>query len=135
MQVGGILHDNGLFWCSPDGLIVSDSGVMTGTLELKNPTLHTQAKYVLAGELPPEYRAQTSGHMIVSGLPACTFLSYAPGLPPLLVDVVPDEFTVRLKEALDEFADLYDKVLKRLLGFGVEDMIRKLHPDCLKEDT
>ncbi len=114
LQVGFCLHENGLWGCSPDGLLVSDSGIMTGTLELKNPTLATQVKYVTAGNLPSEYRAQVAGHLIVTGLSECLFCSYCPPLPPVVISVRADEFALRLKEELELFTAKYLAALDRL---------------------
>ncbi len=112
--VGFCLHDSGLFGCSPDALIVGDAGTLDGALELKNPMLHTHAKYLLAGGLPTEYRCQVHGHLIVTGLARCTFLSYCPGLEPLLIDVMRDDFTDRLEDELDTFCGRYLAALDRL---------------------
>jgi hypothetical protein len=112
--VGCVLHENGLWECSPDGLLISDSGVLTGTLELKNPQLNTHAEYLMAGELPSEYRCQVAGHLIVTGLPSCLFLSYCPGLEPLLIEVREDEFAEKLRDELGRFTEMYLGVLKKL---------------------
>ncbi len=113
-QVGFVLAEGGMWGCSPDGLIITDSGSISGTLELKNPQYHTQAKYVMAGGLPREYRCQCHGHIVVTELPCCTFLSYCKPLPEVLLDICPDEFTVALKAALERFSEEYRKVLCRL---------------------
>ena len=97
-QVGFCLSDDGRFGCSPDGLVGSD-----GLLELKNPLPHTHVKYLLDGGLPDEYRAQVHGQLIVTGRQWCDFVSYAPGLPSLVLRVTPDEYTEKLAEALEQF--------------------------------
>lgn len=97
-EVGFLLTDCGRFGCSPDGLIGEDGG-----LELKCPTLKTQVKYLLDGGLPDEYKAQVHGSLIVSGRKWWEFVSYAPGLPPLLIRVYPDSFTELLRKALEDF--------------------------------
>jgi len=107
---GFCLTDDGRFGASPDSLIDSDGGC----LELKCPQANTQVKYLLTGTLPPEYAAQCHGHLIVTGRKYCDFLSYSPGLPPLLVRVVPDDFTKQLRIALEVFHEKYAATLKRL---------------------
>jgi hypothetical protein len=107
-QVGFCLSDCGRYGGSPDGL--ADGGV----LELKCPTLKTQVQYLRAGGLPVEYRAQCHGHLIVTGLPWCDFLSYAHGLPPLLVRVEPDEYTEKLRDCLAKFLDDYQRERARI---------------------
>lgn len=106
-KVGFIENDR--FGCSPDGLVgmrldeVGNFASAEGAIELKCPQAETQVRYVRKGVLPFEYRAQVHGHLIVTGLPWVDFLSFSPGIPPLLVRVEPDDFTKRLAEELDRF--------------------------------
>lgn len=97
-EVGFIKTDCGRFGASPDGLVGDDAG-----LELKCPLHTTQIKYLLDGALPDEYKAQVHGSMLITKRPRWFFMSYAPGLRPLLVEVRPDEYTQKLAEALEEF--------------------------------
>ncbi len=97
-EVGLVVTDCGRFACSPDGLVGSDTG-----LELKCPLHTTQIKYLLDGGLPDEYKAQVFGSMIVTQRNHWIFASYAPGLPPLIVDVFPDDYMLKLAETLEKF--------------------------------
>lgn len=108
-QVGFCVHDCGHYGCSPDGLIGEDGG-----LELKCPLLKTQARYLIDGGLPSDYRAQVHGALLVTGREWWDFMSYAPGLEPLIIRVVPDEFTEALAAALDKFWDRYQECLHKL---------------------
>ncbi len=72
--------------CSPDGLVGTDGG-----LELKCPGIPKHVEYLLAGVCPPEYWHQVQGCLYVTGRKWWDFMSYFPGLPPLLVRVEPDE--------------------------------------------
>jgi hypothetical protein len=107
-QVGFVLSDDGRFGCSPDGLVGDDGG-----LELKCPQPKHQIKYLLAGTLPDEYRAQVHGSLIVTGRAYWSFASYCPGLPPLLLRIEPDEYTARLREALDQFHTRFQAMLAK----------------------
>ncbi len=114
-QVGFCLSDDGLYGCSPDGLIIADSGCLDGVAELKNPTAETQAGYLLDGRLPDCYKCQVHGHLIVTGLSKCVFLSYHHDFPDkLVVEVTRDEFTNRLEEELHVFCRKYLDALTRL---------------------
>lgn len=108
-QVGFVVSACGRFGCSPDGLIGE-----TGGLELKCPTLKTQVRYLQSGELPAEYRAQVHGCLIVTGREWWDFASYAPGLKPLLVRVVPDEFTEALRRELERFHERYQRIREEI---------------------
>jgi hypothetical protein len=108
-QVGFCITDDGRFGCSPDGLVGED-----GLLELKCPQLHTHADYLLDGGLPTEYKCQVHGQLVVTGRKWVDFLSYSPGLDPLLIRVEPDEFTAKLASALEVFWQQYQEALQKL---------------------
>ncbi len=80
--------DDGRFGASPDFLVEPD-----GCGELKCPQPGTHVEYILGRGLPEIYKPQVHGHLIVTGRKWCDFLSYAPGLKPLLVRVEADDFT------------------------------------------
>lgn len=114
-QVGFCLTDDGRFGCSPDGLIGDDGGV-----ELKCPELKTHAEYLMKGEVPRQYKAQVHGSMIVTERPYWMFMSYAPGLDPLIIRVTPDEFTDKLRAALEIFWERYQEACAKLLPQDAE---------------
>jgi len=95
--------------CSPDGLS-PESG-----LEIKCPLIHTHVGYLLDGTLPTEYIQQIQGAMLITGFTHWWFMSYYPGLPPLILDVARDyKFTATLTIALNEFCDSLDSITARL---------------------
>lgn len=84
--------------CSPDGLMDRKG------LEIKCPLLKTHAKYLLAKKLPYEYFCQVQGSLYITGFEEWDFMSYYPGLPPLIITVKRDEkFISLLDKALDDF--------------------------------
>jgi len=101
-QVAFVTTECGRFGCSPDSLVGDD-----GVLEMKCPMPSTHAGYVLDGKLPAEYRAQCHGHLLVTGRKWCDFMSYLPGREPLIIRVVPDDFTAKLAQCLAKFDDAY----------------------------
>lgn len=109
-QVGFCLGDDGRFGCSPDSLVADD-----GLLEIKRPLAHTQVKYLLTGGVPPEYVAQCHGELIVTERKWIDFLSYAPGLPHLLVRVEWDDYTDALKKAMEQFWTNYQNTLAKFM--------------------
>jgi hypothetical protein len=119
---GFCLHDSRKWGASPDGLIgltrpVNTEPVrVTGALELKCPQPGTHVEYLMDGKLPLEYRWQVHGHLIVTGAAWCDFLSYCPGLPPLLVRVEPGPDTDKLRVALERFHEQYQAALARVRG-------------------
>lgn len=108
-RVGFVLTDDGRFGCSPDSLVGAD-----GVLEVKNPTAEVQVRYVLDAKLPNIYKPQCHGQLIVTGRDWVDFLSYHPGLPKLLVRVVPDEFTEKLRGCMEKFWSLYQELLAKI---------------------
>lgn len=104
-QVGFCVTDDGRFGVSPDSLV----NKREGTLELKNPDAKTHVEWLLAGVIPPKHKPQVHGALIVTGCEWADFMSYSPGLPPLLVRVEPDEYTVLLRQALEVFWTRYQQ--------------------------
>ena len=107
-EVGFITDDEERFGCSPDGLVYTptpDHKLIIGNdpihgLEMKCPIPETHMKWLLAGELPDEHKCQVHGSMAVSGLIRWDFMSYCPGLPPLIVKVERDAFTDAMSAGL-----------------------------------
>jgi len=96
--VGFVTNDAGTFGASPDGLI----GDLTGW-ECKCPKASTHIGYLLGSELPAYYRPQVHMSMAVTGLNRWIFVSYYPGLDPLIVTVERDEYTNQMQSAIDGF--------------------------------
>lgn len=107
-QVGFCLADGG-YGCSPDGLIGKD-----GALEIKCPSVHTHVEYLLGNKLPSEYFQQVHGQLLVTERKWCDFVSYYPGIRPLIVRVDRDrEFLKTLDAELLEFcAELKETINK-----------------------
>lgn len=113
-EVGFITTDDGLFGCSPDGLIGGDCG-----LEIKCPSAQVHVKYLVGGELPKEYAAQVHGSMYVTGFNRWTFLSYRRNFPPLILTVKRDaEIMAKIGEALSDFYDAFSKAKSKLAAFS-----------------
>ena len=112
-QVGLCFHDEKKRFCSsPDGLVGED-----GLLEIKCPTLPVAVEYLLNGTLPNIYLPQCQGQLFVSGRKWVDFLSYYPGLKPLILRVPRDNvFITKLKILLIEFCDQLDDIEKTLRG-------------------
>lgn len=107
-------NEDKLFACSPDGLVGEIGG-----LEIKCPQMSTHIKYLLAGKLPTEYFQQVHGSIFVTGRAWWDFVSYYPGLPPVVVRVERDaEFCKLLEFALNDFCELLDGVKKTIIKMG-----------------
>lgn len=111
-QVGFCITDDGRFGVSPDALV----NKREGTLELKNPDPKTHVEWLLAGVLPPKHKPQVHGALIVTGCDWADFMSYSPGLPPLLVRVVADEYTEQLRAALEVFWTRYQEAWRTVVA-------------------
>lgn len=125
-QVGFCLSDCGRYGASPDGLVGDDGG-----LELKCPEPRKHIEYLIAGTLPAEYRCQVHGALIVTGRAWWDFMSYATGIQPLIVRVVPDEFTMQLMYAVHDFCETYDK-WKQDARFA--DLFKKPEPPTAEQE-
>jgi predicted phage-related endonuclease len=97
---------------SPDGLLPED-----GVLEIKCPLARTHMEYIEANKLPSEYRHQVQGHLFVTGLKYCDFVSYVPGMKLFVIRVYPDielfaEFEARLDgliKAVEQKYEIYNQ--------------------------
>jgi hypothetical protein len=111
-QVGLIYLDDRSASCSPDGLVGDDGG-----LEIKCPKLSTHVSYLVDGKLPADYHRQVQGSLFVSGRQWWDFLSYYPGMRPLLIRVYPElDFHRKLAQMLASFNKLVEEIFHRING-------------------
>lgn len=102
--------DRRLFHCSPDGLVNGNEPI-----ELKNPMLKTQIKYLLNGTLPTEYFSQTQMQLYVCESEVCHFMSAYEGLPPLNIKVQRDDkFIAKMEVELENFANELKVVVEKI---------------------
>jgi putative phage-type endonuclease len=110
-QCAVIYQDDRKLWhCSPDGIMPE---IQAG-IEIKCPSLPVHVEYLDKGKLPTTYKVQVQASMMVTGWPVWWFLSYYPGMKPLILPVERDEKLIPLiQEAVEEFcADLQTLVEK-----------------------
>ena len=109
-EVGFCLADNGLYGCSPDGLVGKDGGV-----EIKCPLIHTHVGYLLKDGLLQDYYQQAQGSLFVTGRKWWDIMSYYAGLRPVIIRVTPDkEFQKALQVELEIFAKELDELVKKI---------------------
>ncbi len=111
IRCGFCTTDDGRYGASPDALCDQD-----GLIEIKCPLPKTHVRYLLDGELPADYRCQVMGELLVTGRAWADFVSYCPPLPPFIVRVVPDDFTKKLAECLEQFWEKYQSALTKIQG-------------------
>ncbi len=98
------------FSMSPDGLINDSEG-----LEIKCPKKHTHIEYLLKNKLPSKYVQQVQGSMFITGYKIWWFMSYYPGLPPLIIKIDRDEtFIQKLSAELYKFCNELDEIEQKL---------------------
>lgn len=111
-RVGLCVRDDGRVGCSPDGLV---DALYSYGVEIKCPQPTSHVKYLLKGEVPPEYLAQVHGGMYVTGLESWRFLSYRRGFPNLLLTVERDDaISESIHAAVFGFLEEFDAAFKRL---------------------
>jgi len=101
--VGFVLRDDGRAGCSPDALVNDDGG-----LEIKSPDGPTHIGYLRAGTLPDKYKPQVHGSLVITGRAWWDFMSYCPGYKPLIVRVVPDDYTKQVADCLAQFLERFE---------------------------
>ena len=113
-EVGGVLADDGVSWCSPDGVIFDKTGDIVSGLEVKCPSPRVHIGYILDGVLPAAYKQQVHGAMAITGANSWHFWSYFPGLRPFHLIVERDDYTVKVANALAEFVTEYKTALNEI---------------------
>lgn len=116
-QVGFVYRDGEMVGASPDGLIGKDGG-----LELKCPAPHTHVGYLLDNKVPTAYIAQIQGNMWVCERRWWDFMSYYPGMDPLIVRVERDDvFIDKLASLVDTFVATMLEERELLIKRGIVD--------------
>lgn len=113
-QVGICYADeNKRYSCSPDGLMLAGRK----GLEIKCPTLAVHVAYLLGNKLPSDYFQQVHGSLFVcrDEVDDWDFMSYYPGMPPLIVTVHPMlEWHKKLEQELDDFCRKLEQIENKL---------------------
>lgn len=88
---------------SPDGLIGASGG-----LEVKSPKPENHIKYLLVGEVPPEYQPQVYGSLWASGLQWWDFMSYHPSLEEFIIRTTTQDAGYQAyARAMDKYMPLF----------------------------
>jgi hypothetical protein len=96
--------------CSPDGLVGENSGV-----EIKNPMMKTQVKYLLSRKLPTDYFSQIQMSLYVTERETWWFVSAYEGLQPLILEVKRDEeFIKKLEVELIQFNQELSEIVEKI---------------------
>lgn len=104
------LDERKLCAASPDGLVGED-----GCIEIKCPLSSTHVGYLLEGGLPSDYFQQTQGQLWITGRKWNDFVSYYPGMKPLIVRVERDnKFISALAAEIEKFCKELDKITERI---------------------
>lgn len=102
---------------SPDGIVTNAEGDIIGGLELKCPKAGTHVGYLVAGELPADYRHQVQGCLYVTGAAWWDFMSYYPGLPLFVKRAYPDPaYFAALDDALPVVLEELDAIMAKIRG-------------------
>jgi predicted phage-related endonuclease len=105
----GFCMENG-YGASPDGVVSED-----GLLEVKCPMLANHVGYLIENCLPSEYFQQTQGQLLVTGRKWLDFMSYYPGIKPLIIRVERDEkFLLELEKQLRIFCTELDSMIEKI---------------------
>lgn len=89
VETGFITDDNGLWGCSPDGLVNDDGMVEYKCLKPENH-IKTLVYFKKHNKAPTEYVAQTQGQMIIAERQWCDLIFYHPELPLLVIRQEPN---------------------------------------------
>jgi len=108
---------NGNAGASPDSLIGDDGG-----LEIKTALAHIQIDRLQKGELPTEHKAQVHGNIWITERAWWDFVSYSPGLPPLILRIERDEaYIAKIAAAVDAFNSELAEVVEKIRRYGLPE--------------
>lgn len=114
-QVGFVR--NGNVGASPDSFVGTDGG-----LEIKTALAHIQIERLQKNELPSEHKAQVHGNMWVAERAWWDFVSYSPGLPPMIIRIERDEaYIAKIAAAVDAFNSELADVVEKVRRYGLPD--------------
>jgi putative phage-type endonuclease len=98
-----------VYGASPDGINKKQNRL----LEVKCPIMKTHVYYLIKNQLPSDYFQQTQGQLLVSGNNWLDFVSYYPGMKPLIIPVKADKiFQAKLRKELEVFCLELDKIVR-----------------------
>jgi putative phage-type endonuclease len=108
-QVGFCI--SGDYGASPDGLVGEH-----GLVEIKCPIASTHVGYLLKDVVPTDYYQQLQGQLLVTGRQWVDFVSYYPGIKPLIIRVDrEDKFIDYLEAELVGFCAELNQIVKEIL--------------------
>lgn len=116
-EVGFITRDDGVWGCSPDGLVLQNGSVVAG-LELKCPDGPKHLEHLDGGELPADYLQQVHCSMAVTGLPHWYFVSHCEYYEPLILRIDRDGYTAKVEDAMNRFQAFHEAERGRLMAFA-----------------
>lgn len=107
-EVGFCLAEG--YGASPDGFVGEN-----GLLEIKCPIMATHIGYLLENKLPIDYLQQIQGQLLVTNREWVDFMSYYPGIKPLIVRIKRDEiFLEILTKELKVFCKELKVIVKKI---------------------
>jgi putative phage-type endonuclease len=111
-QCSLIYQDERKLWhVSPDGIMPDRKA----GLEIKCPSLPVHVEYLDKGKLPTAYKIQVQSSMMVTGWPAWFFVSYYPGMKPLILKIERDEALIKqIQDSVEKFCADLQKLVERL---------------------
>ena len=116
VEVGFVLGPDEWAGCSPDGLVrMGPATDYIAGVEFKCPDNGAFAS-TLAHGMPSTHKQQVHGGMAITGLDYWYFATYQPNVPILIERVERDEYTEKVGDALNRFADFFVEVYPDLIA-------------------
>lgn len=114
-EVGFVTSQDDWSGCSPDGLVCNADGDYVAGLEIKCPD-DAAFSATLAHGMPEKHKPQVHGGMAITGLDYWYFVTFQPGIPPIIERIERDDYTTKVESALERFADFYLEVYPKLVA-------------------
>jgi hypothetical protein len=103
-EVGFVSLDSGLLGCSPDRLVLNDSGEIVAGLEIKSSSPAVHMGHMVKRAIDGDHYPQVQAGMLICELPDWYVMSYCPSYPSVIIKCPRDEGYIGLMDqALRDF--------------------------------
>ena len=102
---GFVESDDHMSGFSPDGLVGTGELAVVAPVEVKVPKPSTHISWLMDGGMPKEHIGQVHFGMAITQSPHAYFMSYCPGVEPLIIKVKWSEQTDLMAEQIEKFCE------------------------------
>jgi len=111
---GFIESDDHVFGLSPDAIMWDGDQLIP--IEAKVPAPTTMIQWILDGGVPTEHLPQVHFALAITGAPYAYFIAYCPLTQPIIIKVLPDEYTATLRNMMANYKEAFETAFIEITG-------------------